>query len=95
MNAQGDMRKESSFSGDAVPLRPLVIFGAGEHAVSVANIALSAGYKIECFVDKEMQGLLLLGYKIIGDVGALENTENFSFSIAVGDNAVRESVYKN
>ena len=74
-------------------LRPLVIFGAGEHAVSVANVALSAGYEIKHFVDKNKKGLLL-GYKIIGDLMELDSTDNFSFAIAVGDNAVRERIHK-
>ena len=72
----------------------LIIFGTGGHAVSVANVALSAGYKIKHFVDKNKKGLDFLGYKIIGDLTELDNTDNFSFSIAVGDNAVRERIYK-
>ena len=36
----------------------------------------------------------LLGYKIIGDLTELDNTNNFSFAIAVGDNAVRERIHK-
>jgi len=35
----------NSFSSSANKLRPLVIFGAGGHAVSVANVALSVGYE--------------------------------------------------
>ena len=88
------MKENSSYTNNLLQLPPLVIFGSGGHAVSVANVALSAGYKIECFIDKEKKGLDLIGYKIIGDVGELENADSFSFAIAVGDNAVREAVYK-
>ena len=36
----------------------------------------------------------MLGYSIIGDIAELDNVEAFSFAIAVGDNAVRERIYK-
>ena len=87
-------RESNSCASSAPHLRPLVIFGAGGHAVSVANVALSAGYTIKHFVDKNKKGLDLLGYKIIGDLTELDNTNNFSFAIAVGDNAVRERIHK-
>lgn len=74
-------------------LRPLVIVGAGGHAVSVANVALSAGYTIQCFVDKNKKGLDLLGFSIMGDIAELGNPDSYSFGIAVGDNAIRERIY--
>lgn len=93
MNPQVDMRGGDLKANNSALFRPLVIFGAGGHAVSVANIALSAGYKIKCFVDKDKENQTLLDYKIIGDVGTLENVEGFSFALAVGDNAAREAMY--
>ncbi|ABP33535.1 acetyltransferase [Polynucleobacter asymbioticus] len=75
-------------------LRPLVILGAGVHAVSVANVALSAGYEIECFVDRNKKGSNLLGYSIIDKLDELNILDGFSFAIAVGDNALRERIYK-
>lgn len=93
MNPQAEMSGDCLKANNSASLRPLIIFGAGGHAVSVANIALSAGYKIECFVDKDKENQTLLDYKIIGDVGTLENIEGFSFALAVGDNAVRELMY--
>lgn len=73
--------------------RPLVIFGAGGHATSVANVALSAGYTIKYFVDKNKKGLNLFGCEVIGDLSELHNTNEFCFAIAVGDNAARERIY--
>jgi len=73
--------------------RSLVIIGAGGHAVSVANVALSMGYKIECFVDGDKGGLDLLGIRIISDLGKLKNINELSFAIAIGDNSARERVY--
>lgn len=74
-------------------LRPLVIIGAGGHAVSVANVAFSAGYTIKNFVDKNKQGLDLLGCQIVGNIRDMGDLDAFSFGIAVGDNAVRERAY--
>lgn len=73
--------------------RQLVILGAGGHAVSVANVAVSAGFTIKNFVDISQKGNYLLGYEIIGDVAELENLQQYCFCIAIGDNALREMVY--
>ena len=74
-------------------LRPIVIFGAGGHAVSVANVALSAGYTVKHFVDQNKIGLNLLGINIIGDISDLDDLGFYCFGIAVGDNALRERIY--
>lgn len=74
-------------------LRPLVIFGAGGHAVSVANVALSVGYTVKHFVDKNKTGLDLLGISIIGDIAELDDLNSYCFGIAIGDNAARERIY--
>jgi sugar O-acyltransferase (sialic acid O-acetyltransferase NeuD family) len=73
--------------------RPLVIFGAGGHAVSVANVAISDGYNVKHFVDKSKIGQKLLGFSIIGDIADLYDLDFYCFGIAVGDNAVRERIY--
>ncbi len=88
------MRGSKHFTSNASLLRPLVIFGSGGHAVSVANVALSAGYEIKYFVDKDKRDLNLLGYSIVGDIDNYEDAESFSFAIAVGDNALREKIHK-
>lgn len=80
-------------SGDPSGFSPLVIIGAGGHAVSVANVAISAGYAIECFVDESKQGSNVLGYSVIGNISALDNVYARSYAIAIGDNALRERVY--
>ena len=87
------MSEKNHCTSNAHQLRPLVIFGTGGHAVSVANVALSVGYSIKCFVGGA-EGSDLLGCDIIGDVGELENIEALSFAIAIGDNAIRESIYR-
>jgi len=87
------MKDNKSHDTNPAELRPLIILGAGGHAVSVANVALSCGYKIQYFVDKKQKGLDFLGCKVIGELAELENAESFAYAIAVGDNAVREVVY--
>ena len=73
--------------------RKIVIFGAGGHAVSVANVAKSAGFTISHFVDKNKSGGSLLGISIIGDVSELNNLSQYCCGIAVGDNAVRQEIF--
>lgn len=73
--------------------RPLVIYGASGHAVSVANVALSAGYTVKHFVDKTKIGLNLLGVSIIGDIAELDDLGLYCFGVAVGDNSSRERIY--
>jgi sugar O-acyltransferase (sialic acid O-acetyltransferase NeuD family) len=75
-------------------LPAMIIIGSGGHAVSVANVALSAGYKIAYFVDKRKIGLSLLGINIIGNISDLDNNSEFDYSIAVGDNHLREKIYQ-
>jgi sugar O-acyltransferase (sialic acid O-acetyltransferase NeuD family) len=87
-----DAKKNSSYG--VKQSRSLVILGAGGHAVSVANVALSAGYEVSHFIDQNKKGCELLGYKIIESVDDLRNTESLSFAIAIGDNAAREKVYE-
>jgi sugar O-acyltransferase (sialic acid O-acetyltransferase NeuD family) len=72
----------------------IIIIGAGGHAISVANVALSAGYAIKHFVDKNKSGSDLLGFKIISDIENLKDPSIYSYAIAVGDNNLREHIYE-
>ena len=74
--------------------RPLIIIGAGGHSVSVANVAISAGYKIRCFIDSSKSGSNIFGYEILKDITEIRNLDEFSFSIAIGDNFRRECAYR-
>jgi sugar O-acyltransferase (sialic acid O-acetyltransferase NeuD family) len=74
--------------------RLIVIIGAGGHATSVANVAVSAGYKVKYFVDPKKKGQIFLGTTILGDIAELTDLKNYSFCIAIGDNAIRERIYE-
>ena len=75
-------------------LYPIVIFGAGGHAVSVANVAISAGYKIAYFIDVYKKEDYLLGIKIIKDISEIDDKNDYEYCIAVGDNSLRQGIYK-
>lgn len=70
----------------------LVIIGAGGHAVSVSNVARSAGFEVKYFVDERLEGKKLHGVKIIKYAKELAY-ENFNFAISVGDNFSRARIY--
>jgi sugar O-acyltransferase (sialic acid O-acetyltransferase NeuD family) len=74
-------------------LRPLVILGAGGHAVSIANVAMSVGYEIAYFVDNYKKCSNLLNIEIINDISVLTDKSEFVYSIAMGDNFNRERIY--
>lgn len=74
--------------------KKIVIIGAGGHAVSVANVAISAGYKIAYFVDINKREKDLLGVEIIEDISQLKNPSVFYYNIGVGDNALRSRLYE-
>jgi len=75
-------------------MRPLIILGAGGHATSVANVAISAGYKIQHFVDINKKGHNFLGFSVLGDIDQLTDLHDYSYCIAIGDNAKRQKVYE-
>lgn len=71
----------------------LVIIGAGGHAVSVANVAYSCGLNLVAFIDDAKVGKKVLGIPVISKQYSVENYQSANFSVAIGDNAVRERVF--
>jgi len=69
----------------------LVVFGAGGHAVSVAEVARSAGWRVLAFVDAQREGTTLLGLPVIGRADAML-AGGAAAAVAIGDNAVRQHV---
>lgn len=67
----------------------LVVFGAGGHACSVAEVAFSAGFEVRCFVDEDKRGSRLLGVPVIAQ-SDIRPRRGTNAHIAVGDNAARE-----
>lgn len=71
---------------------PIIIIGAGGHAVSVANVALGSGMSVMAFVDDNKAGNDLLGIPVITQKQCIEEHKTANLAIAIGDNAVRERV---
>jgi sugar O-acyltransferase (sialic acid O-acetyltransferase NeuD family) len=73
--------------------KSLFIFGAGGHAVSVANVAIAAGYSIVCFIDGRKSAVELLGIKVVESASeAVALFPNSRCAVAIGDNFVRQRV---
>lgn len=64
--------------------KKLVIIGAGGHAVSVSNVARSAGYEVKKFVDENLEGQELQGVEIVSYAKELADGK-ISFAIGIGD----------
>lgn len=69
-----------------------IVVGAGGHAVSVANIALSCGQSIIGFVDDNRCNDSLLGLPIFNLETCKKKYSQFSYVIGIGDNAVRKRI---
>lgn len=69
--------------------RRAVIFGAGGHAVSVAETVVASGYTIESFVDPSRGREELLGIPVVGEFSD-SLASGAIVVLAIGDNASRE-----
>ena len=72
--------------------KSLVIFGAGGHAVSVLNVAISAGFNVQYFVDNVSSKKKLFGIPVMNRL--MEHQGKINVAIAVGSNYSRETIYK-
>ena len=72
----------------------LIIIGAGGHAVSVANVAISAGYSVISFVDDNKVGQQIMEIPVISEEVSKSGSSQYNYAIAIGDNAKRKRVYK-
>lgn len=71
----------------------MIIFGAGGHAVSVAETVLASGHRIDCFVDEDPTFGELLGYPVVSQIPDEFDPQSGSIVIAIGDNAARQAVW--
>ena len=69
-----------------MPTSRIVILGAGGHAISACNVALSAGFDVTHFVDPRLSGGKLLGIDIVGDLADIAGADGLQLFIAIGDN---------
>lgn len=75
--------------------KPLVIFGCGGHARSVADVALSNGIGEILFVDPNARPAeRVLGFPVITDIEfASKPRPDAAFFVALGDNRQRQEVF--
>lgn len=74
----------------------VVIFGAGGHGKVVLDILLNAGHTVVGFLDEDVSkiGSEVCGYKVLGDWSYFTETSTISIALGIGNNEVREKVYK-
>ena len=71
----------------------IIIVGAGGHAISVTNVALSCGMSVVAYVDDNKAGGKVLDIPVITKQQCIDTYKTANFAIAIGDNLVRERVY--
>lgn len=72
----------------------LVIYGAGGHAIGVANVAWAAGYRVHAFIDAGKAGASLHDIPILASVDQLPDWRAHVYALGVGDNAIREKEHR-
>lgn len=71
----------------------LVIFGCGGHARSVADVAVTSGWKDIIFVDPKAQPEeKIMGFSVINEYLA-DRPDDTDFFIGIGDNIQRDSLF--
>lgn len=70
------------------------LFGPGGHAASVTNLAVSCGYSVIGYVDDNEAGNEILGIPVMTSEECYSIYFNHNICIAIGDNAIRECLYK-
>ena len=69
--------------------RPIVIVGAGGHAVSVADLALSTGFTPLAFVDANSDRSEIHAIPVLLNLESISSSASISCVIAIGDNYQR------
>jgi len=73
---------------------PIVIIGAGGHAVSVSNVAISCEYDVIAFVDDHKVGSTVLNKPVISSKQFIIDFHQCNICTAIGDNSTRETIYE-
>ena len=70
----------------------LIIIGAGGHAISVTNVALSCGYSVTAYVDDNKSGTTILDVPVISTEFCYSLYTHHNYFVAIGKNDTRERV---
>ena len=73
-----------------------VIFGSGGHGKVVLDILLESGIDVTGFIDDDASkhGAVINGKKILGGWDYLKKNKGISVALGIGNNKVREDVFK-
>ena len=71
----------------------LVIVGAGGHALSVADAAMSAGWTVVAFYSPDGTGVASILSPVLSSLDSLDLSET-AFAVGIGTNHLRETVTK-
>lgn len=74
-------------------LKDINIIGAGGHAVSVASVAIAAGYNVTAFVDHTNLGRRIFDKPVISIDECISDSTSKNYAIGIGDNEARERVF--
>jgi len=72
--------------------KPFVLIGAGGHGMVIAEILEAMGERIACFTDDHPLLTEQVGYTVIQNPEALDDTESKQFIISIGNNAIRKKM---
>jgi sugar O-acyltransferase (sialic acid O-acetyltransferase NeuD family) len=71
----------------------IIIFGAGGHGASLANVAVSAGFSVQYFVDqKNFPNNQFMGIEVRRKIKRVHQAK-LNVAIGIGDNWMRQSIY--
>ena len=91
---KGAQSKEKSKLHRKPMEKKIIIIGAGGHATSILNIIYSLNYKVKAFVDNTKTSKSYNNIKVIDDKEAISKYYDYNFIVGVGDNYIREKIYK-
>ena len=75
-------------------IKKIVIIGAGGHSTSILNIVRSLNYEVVAFVDNTNSINKFNNINVISDKDAISKYYKYDFIIGIGDNNIRENIYK-
>src|SRR6266513_919033 len=76
----------------------IAIIGYSGHGFVAIDIFLSAGKRVKAYCDNEEKKLNPYGLNYLGketDPAVIEELRLFNYFIAIGDNRIRQKIYKN
>ena len=74
--------------------KKIILIGAGGHAASISDAILSSQRVIKGYIDEKKSNEAVMGHKVYKSILEIDNYHNYEYCIAVGDNSLRERIFK-